>query len=1009
MFSAFLNPLTIIAGSALVLTPIIIHLINRIRFRRVKWAAMEFLLKAQKKMRRKKILEQLLLLFLRCLLVFLAGVLFARFIGCPSDKGKESRPTTHLVILDDTPSMGDKWVGENGETTAFKEAKRLIVEKIMPAAGEATTNQTLHVLRLSDLDNPYPAGTKIVDGKVTKRKIDEIHEEARVSGESIAAMKKDLHVREVSAVRRSLADGLRKAKELLAERAAPDTAQVIHIVTDLRATDWTADGPAISDRLKELKENGVAVHLIDVAHPARKPDRKTPQFSDNVAIVGLNPRLRVVSLNQPTLLEVRVKNFGNTDLRDVGLSFYVNGKGNIISSASIPHLPANQEQSVSVVVRATELTDKEKETLGPRGRFRLITATLSNPAKGDLEIDNARHVVIEVRETLKVLVVDGRTLEGGTDLRTSPLGDSLFLRTFLTAQKSDDDEYLGKIVIDNGEFDKLDKTDLRPYSAVYLMNVPTLSKPAVDNLEKFVQEGGGVGVFLGPNVKPDDYNKLMYNDGKGFFPMPLQFEPSKELTQEQKCLRGLVLNPRLMLRNPAMRTNPHPAIRGIYTDARDRPTDAKQVEQQFRLPIFERYWPVDRSSNWRDDGKVQELYCLPNETPIGQFEGRAGDLVADIKKVYNEAKFEKARAVLDPLLDRIRKTPADTKPLSELARLLDELLCDQVTIGDASEPILREFWQQPEMAKVRPTAVKLRNDTKFGDPLYVVKQFGRGRVAVITTDASGTHAGKQQWNDWASGQGATGWTILVGQMQKYLAGGGEEANLSVGDPFRAEFDRDRYNPNVTAHFLTTSDPSKPDALRTLTLDLKPLDNLLMGTPPGTAGAPKPPYLLSYTDARTPGAYLFTLTRVKAAGGAAPAGEPVAPDPLGDQDFVGAAFNVDALTEGDLRRANTDDIASYTSKAPLHSGIDEKEMAWVDQLKQKPTDLSSGRWLYLLILLVLIAEQAWAVRISYHTKPEDLELLAPSAAAAYAHHTPPTPATGGAATGAGTAEAPLSLD
>ena len=67
---------------------------------------------------------------------------------------------------------------------------------------------------------------------------------------------------------------------------------------------------------------------------------------------------------------------------------------------------------------------------------------------------------------------------------------------------------------------------------------------------------------------------------------------------------------------------------------------------------------------------------------------------------------------------------------------------------------------------------------------------------------------------------------------------------------------------------------------------------------------------------------------------------------------------------------------------------------IDALKQKPTDMSSGRWLYLVILLVLIAEQAWAVRISYHTKPEDLEVHAPSAAAAFAHHTPPAPASAG---------------
>src|SRR6478735_5383041 len=114
--SIFLNPWTFVVGGLLVSMPIIIHLINRIRFRRIKWAAMEFLLKAQKRMRRRKILEQLLLLFLRCLLVFLAGILFARYLGgCfGGGQGNETRPTTHFVILDDTPSMADAWRREDG-------------------------------------------------------------------------------------------------------------------------------------------------------------------------------------------------------------------------------------------------------------------------------------------------------------------------------------------------------------------------------------------------------------------------------------------------------------------------------------------------------------------------------------------------------------------------------------------------------------------------------------------------------------------------------------------------------------------------------------------------------------------------------------------------------------------------------------------------------------------------------------------------------------------------------
>src|SRR5580698_1919152 len=139
MMTFFMNPWTMAAGAGLVSAPIIIHLINRMRFRRIKWAAMEFLLKAQKKMRRRKILEQMLLLFLRMLLIFLVGVLFSRFLGLDPLQGKETRPTVHIVVLDDTPSMAD--IGQAGESSgdAFSEAKKLITDKLLPATSEATT------------------------------------------------------------------------------------------------------------------------------------------------------------------------------------------------------------------------------------------------------------------------------------------------------------------------------------------------------------------------------------------------------------------------------------------------------------------------------------------------------------------------------------------------------------------------------------------------------------------------------------------------------------------------------------------------------------------------------------------------------------------------------------------------------------------------------------------------------------------------------------------------------
>src|ERR1700724_4394008 len=100
----FAHPWYMAAGGALISSPILIHLINRMRFKRIRWAAMEFLLKSQKRNRRRLIIEQLILLLLRVLLVVLTALLLARFLGY-SLADFHARNTTHVILLDDRLSM----------------------------------------------------------------------------------------------------------------------------------------------------------------------------------------------------------------------------------------------------------------------------------------------------------------------------------------------------------------------------------------------------------------------------------------------------------------------------------------------------------------------------------------------------------------------------------------------------------------------------------------------------------------------------------------------------------------------------------------------------------------------------------------------------------------------------------------------------------------------------------------------------------------------------------------
>ena len=85
MGSWFLNAGFLGLGTAaLVSAPVIIHLINRYRFRRIEFAAMEFLLSSQQQNRRRILVEQLLLLLLRILLVMGLIALIARLVLDPS-------------------------------------------------------------------------------------------------------------------------------------------------------------------------------------------------------------------------------------------------------------------------------------------------------------------------------------------------------------------------------------------------------------------------------------------------------------------------------------------------------------------------------------------------------------------------------------------------------------------------------------------------------------------------------------------------------------------------------------------------------------------------------------------------------------------------------------------------------------------------------------------------------------------------------------------------------------
>src|SRR5690242_2034834 len=144
----FLNT-PLLWGTLLGAIPIIIHLLNRRRFRRVEWAPMHYLRLTIQRNRRKIQIEELLLLLLRIALPVLLFFFLARPIPSPTGMEKwigQGGRSSQIVLIDDSLSMGYA----DGEAPAFDRA----VQAAASLLGTVRPQDRCTVLRTSSPRTP---------------------------------------------------------------------------------------------------------------------------------------------------------------------------------------------------------------------------------------------------------------------------------------------------------------------------------------------------------------------------------------------------------------------------------------------------------------------------------------------------------------------------------------------------------------------------------------------------------------------------------------------------------------------------------------------------------------------------------------------------------------------------------------------------------------------------------------------------------------------------------------
>jgi hypothetical protein len=935
----FLHPWFMVAGGLLVSSPIIIHLINRMRFKRIRWAAMEFLLKSQKRNRRRLIIEQMILLALRCLLVLLAGFLVARFVGAkPTGQG-----ATHIVILDDTPSMADQFSDKGPKTNSFAVAREQI-KLLARSAAQSPTHQQMRIYLLSDLD------TVLFDQRLNDRASDAIDEKLRDAKPSA------LHIDPIK--------GIEKAQLLFNDVAGGQ--KILHLVGDFREVDWSGPGAEeINKAIEKLVESGIHLSLIDTAHPYRGSGRQVALHHDNLAITDLHAESRVVAEGVETEFSVTIRNYSSSDKKTF-LHIKVDGDANkgFAGSRPIDRVPADDsvtekftlifaKKKPSLPIGSSDLPEDRERKRRLDQEFVQVTAELE-PEETGLQADNIRDMVVEVRKRVPTLVVDGSGQDPDLDG-----GDLKHLRAAYEAARSYE--------IERCKVDDIDKISLELYPTVILLNVGEIkSTKTLQKVQEYVQHGGSLCFFLGDKARPAFYNETLFKKFNGLFPLLIESKPYDPLnpdgreTEEQRQEKAMA----------RLRFDEQPKL--LFRDAKHEAVKTlADWRSGLRYLSIDRYFKAQPRSRWDPEPvsgvRAEELIVLPNSetTDNPGYRRHAVDLARKLVEQTKQLAIEDPGAFtryLEPA-ERYQRLIRDAlaKPyLSNVVRVIDALRHDHGAENDPQRPDMEILWANAKMKALAAEFDEYRAAIEFGDPLVVARRYGKGRVcAVLTSAGTATH-----WNDWGNGLASWSYTPFLMDLQRWLISSGDDLNRIVGESIKVELESGRYQPKMKLTFIPQRDLEKtkfeekikPIEYPERSLPLK--DNVLT---------------LDFRDTIEPGVYTFQFY-------------PNSKDATEQAEERSFSFNIDAGKESDLRRAPRDKLEHRRTRDNRAGSILLRSPGdTYEEYKNKMPDASESPWLYLFFLIILVVEQALAVHLSFHLRgneavPGTTAASAPAAAA-----------------------------
>ncbi len=465
----FSSPL-LLGGLALAGIPILIHLLHKRRHVVVEFAAMRFLIEATRKRARRTRIEQLILLFLRTLVLALLVLAMAR-PHFETDGGLlvGDQPTHRIVVVDSSfsmqlaeeisePQSGQDLVSDSG--TGIDKAR-------------AAVHQLVETGRRGDAWNLVRISGREPFGVINQPAF---NSEAVL--EEVAALTATDSAGDLAGALETVLTMLKLAPEI--------TRKEVVFVSDLQASMWVPESATQKRRLRDLAQKIGAAARVSVVNSAGLGGL-------NLAVTSLEMESGAAATDQPVAFRSAVRNFGESTLRGQVVELLVDGR--LVDTKRVD-LPPGVDVSVNW-----------SHTFRAAGEVR-VEVHLQDDA---LPVDNRRWLAVPVRDELSILLVDGTPSGRDRDSATYYVSRALDPSTLDDTSGT----FIRPQIINEGE---LTSVRLTVYDIVVLCNVGLLTEPEASVLQSFVRSGGGLIILPGDRVSSDSYNQRLFRNGKGILP-----------------------------------------------------------------------------------------------------------------------------------------------------------------------------------------------------------------------------------------------------------------------------------------------------------------------------------------------------------------------------------------------------------------------------------------------------------------------------------------------------------